>query len=317
MRIVVVGGAGAMGGVWAARLHGAGHEVGVLDVSPAALAAIARDGLIVERKDGSTEVARLPASADAGELGIADAVIFFTKSYHTPSAADLARPLVGPETTVVSLQNGWGNADVLAGFYPPERLVMGVTYHSATVKAPGRIAHTADAGPTFVGPYLDGAPLERAEAVAAAMEGAGIATTVSARAKTEVWRKLILNCATLPTSALTRLYTGELGKPGPVRDLEDELTREATTVARALGHEIDPDERVATIHEHLARGGKGKPSMLQDVEGKRPTEIDVINGAVVREADRLGLDVPVNQAMVALVKGLERSWRQDEDGSAA
>ncbi len=313
MKIAVVGGAGAMGGVWATRLHGAGHEVGVLDVAPAALAAIAADGLVVERKDGSTAVARLTATDNPADLGVADAVIFFTKSYHTPAAADLARPLVGPETTVVSLQNGWGNADALASVYPPEHLVMGVTYHSATVKAPGRIAYTADAGPTFVGPYLDGAPLARAEAVAAAMEAAGIATTVSARAKTEVWKKLILNCATLPTSALTRLYTGELGKPSPVRGLEDVLAREAAMVAWALGHEIDPDERVATIHEHLAHGGKGKPSMLQDVEGKRATEIDVINGAVVREADRLGLDVPVNRAMVALVKGLERSWRQDDD----
>jgi len=316
VKIVVVGGAGAMGGVWASRLHGAGHEVGVLDVSPAALAAIAADGLVVERTDGTTSVTRLPASDNPAELGQPDAVIFFTKSYHTPAAAERARPLVGPETTVVSLQNGWGNADTLAAVFPPERVVMGVTYHSANVKAPGRIAYTADGGPTFVGPYLDGAPLDRAEAVAAAMASAGIETTVSPNAKTEVWKKLILNCATLPTSALTRLYTGELGKPGPMRDLEDALTREATTVARALGHEIDPDERIATVRDILSRGGKGRPSMLQDVAAQRTTEIDAINGAVVREADRLGLEVPLNRAMVALVKGLERSWRQDDDPAA-
>jgi len=194
---------------------------------------------------------------------------------------------------------------------------MGVTYHSANIKAPGRIAYTADGGPTYVGPYLDGAPLARAEAVAAAMGEAGIATTVSAQAKTEVWKKLILNCATLPTSALTRLYSGELGKPGVVLDLLDAITQEAVGVARAIGYDVDLDERIESIHGLLSRGGKGRSSMLQDVEAKRATEIDVINGAVVREADRLGLAVPVNRAMVALVKGHERAWRQDDEAAGA
>jgi 2-dehydropantoate 2-reductase len=312
MRIVVVGGAGAMGAVWATRLAAGGADVAILDVSPPALEAIARDGLVVERKDGATEATRLPASADPAALGQPDAVLFFTKSYHTRSAAELAAPLVGPETTVASLQNGWGNSDILAETFPAERMVMGVTYHSATVRGPGRIAHTNDAGPTFLGPFLDGGPLDRAETLAAAMRAGGIAATVTADAKTEVWKKLILNCATLPVAALSRLYSGEMGKPGPVRDLLDTLAREATAVARALGREIDPAERVAAIHALLSTAGKGKASMLQDAEAKRTTEIDVVNGAVVREGERLGVPVPVNRAMVALVKGMERAWRQDD-----
>lgn len=312
MKIVVVGGAGAMGGVWASRFLRGGHDVAVLDVSPAALESIARDGLVIEGKDGTVESVPMRASANPGDLGQADVVLFFTKSYHTRSAAELAAPLVGPDTTIVSLQNGWGNSDVLAEVFPAERMVMGVTYHSATVRAPGRIGHTNDAGPTFVGPFLDDAPPGRAEAVAEAMRSGGIATTVTADAKTEVWKKLILNCATLPIAALTGLYSGELGKPGPVRDLLDDLTHEATSVARALGRDIDPEERVSTFHAFLAGAGKGKASMLQDVEAKRVTEIDVVNGAVVREGDRIGVAVPVNRAMLALVKGLERSWRQDD-----
>lgn len=312
MKIVVVGGAGAMGGVWASRLQAGGADVAVLDVSPAALDAIRRDGLVIDRKDGTIETVPMRASADPADLGPADVVLFFTKSYHTRSAAELAAPLVGSDTTVVSLQNGWGNSDVLAEVFPAERMVMGVTYHSALVRGPGRIGHTNDAGPTFVGPFRDGAPLGRAEAVAEVMRAGGIATTVTADAKTEVWKKLILNCATLPTAALTRLYSGEMGKPGPVRDLLDELTREAVAVARALGRDITAEERIAAIHNLLAGAGKGKASMLQDVEAQRTTEIDVVNGAVVREGDRLGIAVPVNRAMVALVKGLERSWRQDD-----
>ena len=309
MKFVIVGGGGAMGGVWASRLSATGHEVGILDVSPEALQAINRDGLIVEQKDGETTTTRLTATDDPAHLGVADAVVFFTKAHHTPTAAELARSLVDDRTTVVSLQNGWGNSDVLASFFAPQQIVMGVTYHSATVRAPGRVAHTA-ANRTFVGPYADGAPLDRANAVAGAMSAAGIETTVTLGITTEVWKKLILNCATLPTSALTRLTSGELGKPGPLLDLLDDLTTEAVAVAQARGLDIGREERIETIHALLARAGAGKASMLQDVEAQRKTEIEVINGAVVREGDRLGVAVPINRAMVALIGGLERSWRQ-------
>jgi 2-dehydropantoate 2-reductase len=93
-------------------------------------------------------------------------------------------------------------------------------------------------------------------------------------------------------------------------DLADVLTREATAVANALGYQIDVDERIFLTHDLLSRGGKGKASRLQDVEAQRKTEIEVINGAVVREADRQGIEAPVNRAMVALIGGLERSWQQ-------
>jgi 2-dehydropantoate 2-reductase len=310
VKIAIVGGGGAMGGVWSSRLAGAGHDVTILDVSPAALAAITADGLAVEWNDGKTTTTTLLATDDPARIGPVEAVIFFTKSYHTAAAAALAQPLVTLQTTVVSLQNGWGNSDALAGVFPPDQIVMGVTYHSAKVNAPGQIGYTNPNGPTLIGPYVDGAPLDRAQAIGDAMALAGIETTVTPDVKTEVWKKVILNCATLPTSALTRLYAGELGKAGPVRDTLDVIAREASAVANALGYAIDAEERVSFIHELLSRAGKGKASMLQDVEAQRMTEIDVINGAIVREADRRGLAVPVNQAMVALVHGLERSWSQ-------
>jgi len=310
MKITVVGGAGAMGGVWASRLSTAGHDVAILDVAKDALAAIHRDGLIVEQKDGSAPSFQIKATDQPGEIGVADAVIFFTKAHYTAAAADLARPTVGSRTTVVSLQNGWGNSDTLAKFYPAEQIAMGVTYHSAKVVAPGRIAHTADGGPTFIGPYVDGASLDRAATVGEAMTGAGIATTVTPKVKTEVWKKLVLNSATLPIAGLTRLVTGEMGANEPVLRVADVLASEAAAVARALGIEVDTDERIAAIRGLLAKGGPGKASMLQDVEAQRKTEIEVVNGAVVREGDRLGIPVPMNRAMVALIGGLERSWRQ-------
>lgn len=308
MKITIVG-AGAMGGLWASRLAATGHDVAVLDVAQPIVEAIERDGLIVEGKDGSTSVTRLKATADPNQIGPSDLVFFFTKAHHTASAADLARPLVTPETTVVSQQNGWGNSDTLATVYPAEQIAMGVTYHSATVRAPGRVAHTG-INKTFIGPYVDGAPLDRAQTVAAALSEAGIETTATADVKTEVWKKLILNAGTLPIAGLTRLTIAPMGEPGPLLDLIDGLAAEGTAVAIGLGRNIDLAERLQAIHELLPRGGAGKASMLQDVEAQRKTEIEVVNGAVVREGERLGIDVRLNQAMVALIGGLERSWRQ-------
>jgi len=309
MKITVVGGAGAMGAVWASRLSDAGHDVAILDVAKEALTAIARDGLIVEQKDGTPRTFQIKATDDATAIGQSEIVIFFTKSHHTEAAASLARPLVGPDSTVISLQNGWGNSDRLATIFPPEQMAMGVSYHSAKVLAPGRIAHTSDTGPTFVGPYQSDKSIERAQGVGDALNGGGIQTIVTADITTEVWKKLILNCATLPVSGLTRLTTGGMGQHAGIGALGDELAREAAAVARGLGLNIDDEERLTTIHNQLAVAGPGKASMLQDVEAQRKTEIEVVNGAVVREGDRLGIPVPLNRAMVALIGGLEQSWR--------
>ena len=307
MKIAVVGG-GAMGGIWAARLAQSQHDVSVVDVAQNLLETIRAQGLTVEHAGESVTV--WPRATDAPqEVGVVDVVFFFVKAQHTASAAQMARPLVNEATTVVSLQNGWGNADVLAQFYPEQQIVVGVTYHSGTVLAPGRVGHTGK-GATYLGPYSASAGLERTSVVSDLLAGAGIENTSTAEVKTEIWKKLILNAATLPTAALTTLRAGELGQPGEMLDLVDAVTAEAVTVARALGYKIELEERFERIHAVLAGAGAGKPSMLQDVEGRRKTEIEVVNGAVVKAAQELGVDVPLNRACVALIHGLERSWQR-------
>jgi 2-dehydropantoate 2-reductase len=126
--------------------------------------------------------------------------------------------------------------------------------------------------------------------------------------RTEIWKKLVLNCATLPTAALTRLSAGALAEAEEVLSLVDALAAEAVQVARAQGMEIDEDERREAIHAVLARAGAGKPSMLQDVLADRKTEIETVNGAVVAAAAEHGVAAPLNRAMVALVHGLEGSY---------
>lgn len=305
MNVAVVG-AGAMGGLWAARLTKSGADVAVVDVAVPVVEAILEGGLTVEDASGSF-VVHPRAAIDPSDIGPVDIVFIFTKAHHTRSAAESARPMVGPQTTIVSLQNGWGNADTIAAVLGPDRLVFGVTYQSAMVRGPGVIGHTSQ-GPTVVGPYVDDSGLALSRPVADLLTAAGLQTAATEAVKTEIWKKVVLNTATLPTSALSGLLAGELGTPGPMLDLADALAIESVAVLRAAGYDIDADERVEFINGLLAKAGSGRASMLQDVEARRKTEIEVINGAIVRQAERLNLDAPLNRAMVALIGGLERSW---------
>jgi 2-dehydropantoate 2-reductase len=230
MRIAVVG-AGAMGSIFAARLAQAGNDVRLLDVAAPLVEKINADGVTIVRGEDAN-VTRVPATTDPTHIGAVDATVFFVKCYHTASAAELARPLVGPETTVASLQNGWGNGDVLAGIYPAAQIVVGVTYNSGLVVEPGVVMHPADQ-PTVVGSFSDG-DSGRAADLAEALKEAGLATTVATPVRPEIWKKLILNASTLPTAALTGSNAGAIASQEQMRDLVVDVAREATAVATSL-----------------------------------------------------------------------------------
>ncbi len=301
MKVAVVG-AGAMGSIFGARFKSGGHDAVLVDVATPLVEKIGADGVTVVRGEEETTT-RLPATTDPASVGIADVVVFFVKCYQTASAAESAQPLVGPDTVVASLQNGWGNGDVLARVYDPEQIVVGVTYNSGTVLGLGKVAHPG-VGPTYMGPYA-GEALGGAERLAKALSAGELEAHVTPEIRPEIWKKLILNAATLPTAGLTSMNAGALSAHGPMHVLVDETAREAVAVARALGYEIDEQERIDYIHALLERAGPTKASMLQDFEAGRQTEVDVINGAVVRAAEETGVDVPLNRAFVALVKGWE------------
>lgn len=310
MRVTVVG-AGAMGGVFGARLSEAGVETTLFDADPELVEILNRRGLQIH-ENGTARTVPVRATADPTEIGPQDALLFFVKCHQTKAAAERVRPLASDGACVVSLQNGWGNADVLSAEFGGERLVVGVTYTSATVLERGSVASPGP-GRTVLGPYLAAAP-GRDDALAApitaALEAAGFQVERPAAVLTEVWKKLVLNAATLPTAALTGLSAGSLADSAEMHELVDAAAAEAVEVGRAHGFEIELEERLSSIHSVLERAGSGKGSMLQDVEAGRRTEIDVISGAVVRVADEHGLPVPVTRALYALVTGLERSRGQ-------
>lgn len=303
---IVIMGAGAMGGAFGARLSLAGARTTLVDPNNDLVRALNDRGVTLVEPDGERTVP-VPARTDVEGLEPPDAVLFFVKCHHTESAALAARPLVLDGTRVVTLQNGWGNAEVLGRVYGTERLVVGVTYTSATTLEPARIK-TSVPGRTVLGSPHGDAGL--AQPFVSALEEAGFPVEVSADVLTEVWKKLVLNAATLPTAALTRLTAGALASDEDMRWLVDRAAAEAVEVGRALGFDIDESERLHSIHDVLEKAGAGKGSMLQDVEAGRATEIDVIIGAVLREADARGIGVPVTRSLYALVVGLERARGQ-------
>lgn len=306
MRIAILGGGGAMGGLFGGYLARAGNDVTLIDVSKPAVDTINEAGLSIEEKDGSQPVIRVAASTEPSKVGPVDLVINFVKCYHTEAAVRAAAAMIDGRTAVLSLQNGWGNAPRIASIVGEDRVLVGLTYHSGTLLGPGRVKHPGT-GMTYMG-ELTGKPTERLEQVAAAFRGAGIETTVSPRILDEVWKKLALNCCTLPTSALLGFLSHELVAHESARQLMASILGEVVAVANAQGIALDYDERWLAITSLLEKAIGGKASMLQDVEARRQTEIEVINGAIVEAGSRAGVPTPVNQTMVLMVQAAQAKY---------
>jgi 2-dehydropantoate 2-reductase len=304
MKVVVIG-AGAMGSLYGSFFHDAGNEVVFVDVNPAIVEAINAEGAVITRRDGRVDTYRIPATSDPASLGsVMDLALFQVKGFATAAAAELARPVVGPGTIVLTLQNGLGNEDVLRAAYPDNPLLIGISVHSVAMTAPGRYLHSGTRM-TALGPSREGSyPL--AEHVAEALEGSGFDVRVEHEAdiRREVYAKWVINCGSLPTLAVTGLSTDAVNDHEPVLRLIDALTAEACDLAALEGVQLDAAERAA-YNRGLFQTAGGKASMLQDVESGRRTEIDSISGAAVRLADRHGHPAPLNRALLALVKGRE------------
>jgi 2-dehydropantoate 2-reductase len=306
MKIAIVGGAGAMGSALGALLFEAGNDVTLVDVGKVAVDSIRADGLHIEEKSGAARTVRVPATTDPAAVGVADLVIVFVKCYHTEAAVKGAAPLIGSETVVLSLQNGWGNAPRIASLVGAEKVLVGVTYHSANVLEPGRILHSGR-GHTFLG-EIQGGLSERAARLAAVFNAAGIEATATEAVLPEIWKKLALNVCTLPVSALLHFQAQMLVEHDGTLELMRVLLSETAAVARAQGIALEEAERWEAITSLLKRAVGGKSSMLQDVEKGRRTEIDVINGAIVEAGKRFGIATPYNNAMVWMVKALEETF---------
>ncbi|MDP9336511.1 MAG: 2-dehydropantoate 2-reductase [Actinomycetota bacterium] len=306
MNVVVVG-AGQMGSIYGAAAHENGHNVSFIEANHAVVDRINDAGLRIDHRDDRSSLYRIPASTDSSRLNItADLVLFQTKGWATRDAATGARAVVGPETILLTLQNGLGNEEIIRSVYPSNPLLIGVSVHTVTTVGTAHYSHTGVRN-TALGPSgTDAVSAARVAATVFTRADFPVSVMPEAQVRHEQWAKFVLNCGSLPTMALTRLPTDAAKNLMVVFDVMDSITRETCAIARAAGIDLDADERVAFQHE-LFRTAGGRASMLGDVLAKRRTEIDTINGAAVMYAERHAVPAPLNRMMVGLIKGLEKA----------
>ncbi|RUA00201.1 MAG: 2-dehydropantoate 2-reductase [Deltaproteobacteria bacterium] len=300
MKIAVIG-AGAMGSLFGGLLTEAGREVWLLDVWEDHVKTLNEDGLTIER-EGVTRVVRPEATTDPSAIGKADLVIVFVKSTQTKAASETVARMMRPDGRVLTLQNGMGNADILAEAVDPASVLAGTTSHGATLLGPGKIRH-AGVGPTRIGPWAGG-DRAAAESVAGVLSGAGIDTEVAENVHALVWYKLFINVGINAITALTGIKNGEILDLDVTRELSRNAVEEAMAVARARGVPVAEDV-VEHVFQVAGATAANRSSMGQDVDNRRLTEISAINGAVVREARACGVDTPVNETLTALVETLQ------------
>jgi 2-dehydropantoate 2-reductase len=304
VRVTVVG-CGAVGSLFAANLAQLEDvEVWAFDLDRDHVAAINEHGL---RLSGAGEVVgELRATTDASELAPSDFGIVATKCMHTAAAIEATAPAFAGGA-VCSVQNGVGNEEAIAEHV--ERVIRGTTFPAGRVVEPGHVQWDVR-GDTTIGPFEPHpAPLAEVERLAEACTRAGMPTQAVADARGPQWRKLIFNAATNPIGALTRLTHGRVCEDPALRRLVSQLVDEGKAVAAAQGITLDEDPE--DLIDHAARPDVAydhKASMLQDVEARRPTEIDYLNGGISRFGREQGIPAPLNDAVTALIKGLEASW---------
>jgi 2-dehydropantoate 2-reductase len=304
MRVCIVG-CGAVGSIFAANLARLdGVEVWAYDLAREHVEAINANGL---RLSGAGEVVgSVRATSDPGEVPACDFGIVATKAMHTePAIAATAAAFA--DGSVCSVQNGIGNEEALAEHVP--RVIRGTTFPAGRVVEPGHVQWDVK-GDTTIGPFEPSPPpFQEVERLAEACSRAGLPTEAVSDARGPQWRKLIFNAATNPVGALTGLTHGRVCENPGLRRLVTGLVDEGKAVAAAQGIELDADPE--ELIDHAAKPEVAydhKASMLQDVEAHRGTEIDYLNGGIVRFGHELGVPAPLNEAILALVRGLEASW---------
>ena len=292
---VAVMGAGAVGCYFGGMLARAGHEV-VLIARPQHVEAIARDGLRMETRSFDEHV-RLAASSEPAAVKGADLVLFCVKSTDTESAGALIRPHLAAGTLVLCLQNGVDNADRLRAVLPGTAVAAAVVYVATEMAGPGHLKHHGR-GDLVIEPSA------LSDTAAQALIAAGVPTEISANVRGALWAKLILNCAYNAVSAIAQLPYGKTVQGVGVVDVMRDVVAECLAVAKAEGVQVAGDVHVAV--EKLAGSMPNQyASTAQDLARGKPTEIDYLNGLIVKRGDALGVAVPANRVLWAMVKLLE------------
>ncbi|KUO74531.1 MAG: 2-dehydropantoate 2-reductase [Clostridia bacterium BRH_c25] len=307
MKIAIIG-SGAMGSLYGGFLSNAGYKVYLLDVWQEHVDRINNNGLIISEQDKDIK-AYPKATSKACEIGEVDLAVVFVKSTATSEALNCSKAVIGKNTIVLSLQNGYGNIEEIEKTVERDNIIAGTTAHGATMLGSGHIRH-AGHGITHIGAVsgkISGKVIDTAEA----LRRAGFDTDLSRDVMKLIWNKLIVNVGINALTAIVNVKNGELALSEETRLLMGEAVSEAVAVAKALGMDFEKTDAINQVIQVAEKTSENLSSMLQDVRKGRRTEIDYINGAIVKEGKKANINTPVNFVLTNLVKAIENKRISD------
>ena len=304
MRIAVIG-AGAVGGYFGAKLALASHQVSFI-ARGAHLEAMRREGLTIESFQGDLRARDALFTAESRDVGVVDLALLCVKSYDTEAAAQALAPLIGEQTQILSLQNGVDNAEKIAARWGEKHTLAGVVYLGAQLVRPGSIKHSA--GGRIVFGELDGSVRDMTQSIEQALTAAQIPCEVSNDIRKAQWRKLLWNAPFCAISCLTRTTVKEIIEADSLRKLAVDCMAEVREAARTQGVVLEPELLDETLAFYKTLG-EFKPSMLQDLEARKPLEYEAFNGVVVKLLRHAGKEAPVNQVFYGTLEYLDKRIR--------
>ena len=306
MKIAIVG-PGALGLLIAANLRNKTKEdVWLIDKYKDRAKKIAESGIRLEGPAGASATVKVNITADPKEAGVCDLVIICVKSYSTEEACKEIRDMVSDQTSVMTLQNGIGNVQILNDYFGQERVIAGITNHGSTLIGVGHVKH-AGKGDTIIG-KADGRLTLALKDVSRVLTKAGFETRISKDVDSVIWSKLIINAGINALTAITRLNNGMLVEFDGTRELMRSAVGEAVKIVKRKRIKLTYDDPIQKAESVCKSTANNVSSMLQDVLKKDRTEIDYINGAIVRHGKALGIATPANEVLTNLIKAIESSY---------
>ena len=300
MKIAVLGG-GAMGTLYGGYLSRK-NDVTIVDVNTALIEKVKADGLKIAEPDGSSAVYHPAITGDTKGMQPVDLVIVFVKAMFSESALENNRALIGPDTYLMTLQNGSGHEDVLKRFADDAHVIIGTTQHNSAVVGLGEIRH-GGSGMTHIGGLTGGSA--RLQSIADAFTACGLEADCVENVQKLIWQKMFTNVSASVLTGVLQVPLGYIAQNPNAWAVCEALIREAVAVAAGEGLDFDAEQKIAEVREVCEKSPNGLTSIYADLHNGRRSEVDTISGSVVRASERNGVPAPTHRAMVNLVHAME------------
>jgi len=317
---ILIMGAGSIGSVVGGFLAKAGHDVTLVGRQPH-MAAIHSGGLHIDGIWGEHHVTGLRTATTCEQLRgqTLDTIILSVKSYDTEQAIAEAAPLLAPDGLVISFQNGLGNVETIAGCVGPERTLGGMVIFGARVEKPGHVTVTVYANEVHIGSPTGNVDRGRVEEVAALINASGVPTLATDEIEKHIWGKMLYNCALNPLSAILNVSYGELAAESDTRNIMNNVVEEIFAVANARGTSLfwsQPEEFLKVFYDVLIPPTSAHyASMLEDLKRGGKTEIEALNGAIVKYGSEANVECPVNDVLSNIIRVMERAYGKGPNGT--